>query len=238
MKKPDVETRRLPVIVAAALRLLAIATIAATAASAAGTEVEEELRYRWRLGGYKGYLARLVVPGTGDAVLRTTATEPGIYLHELHVTSPRSRRGEFWRYGAEVEGVGCDRLINAWTEQLFRGRAKERRGEIGESGILDVPSSICRIRRNPPESAIATRIWSDGKTYPVRISGPVAREAELGGRRMMADAYTVSGLRRPGERAWKGRLVLVVARDAARTPLEIGLVQPGLSVRLELAGDR
>ena len=206
----------------------------ATAASAGGAEVEEELRYRWRLGGYKGFFARLVVPAAGDAVLRTTATGPGTFLNELHITSPRSRRGEFWLYGSEVEGAGCGRLVGAWTEQLFRGRAKERRAEIEESGVLDIPSCICRVRRHPPESPIATRIWSEGKIYPVRISGPVAHEAELDGRRVAADAYTVSGLRRPGERVWKGRLVLVVARDAVRTPLEIGLVQPGLSVRLEL----
>lgn len=230
MKKRGIERRHLPALGVAAL---CCAALLATAANAAGAEVEEELRYRWRLGGYKGFLARLVVPASGDAVLRTTATGPGTFLNELHITSPRSRRGEFWLYGSEVEGE-CGRLVSAWTEQLFRGRAKERRAEIEESGVLDVPSCICRIRRNPPESAIATRIWSDGKIYPVRISGPIAREVELGGRRMAADAYTVSGLRRPGERVWKGRLVLLVARDAGRTPLEIGLVQPGLSVRLEL----
>ena len=201
----------------------------------AGAEVEEELRYRWRLGGYKGFLARLVVPGTGDAVLRTRALAAGGYLNELHITSPRSRRGEFWLYGSEVEGEDCGLVRKAWTEQLFRGRAKKREAEIERDGVLDIPSCICRLRRSPPDRPIATRIWSEGKVYPIRISTPVTGEATVGGRRVATDRYTVSALKRPDERVWKGRLILTIARDEERTPIEIDLVQPGVAVRLELA---
>ena len=208
--------------------------LAAMVAAPAGAEVAEELRYRWHLGGYKGVLARLIVPGAGDAVLRTTRLEAGAQRNELHITSPDSRRGEFWLYASEVKSPDCARLTSAKTEQLFRGRAKERLAEIEEDGVLDIPSTICRIRRQPPERDLVTRIWSDGRIYPVMISGPVADRERHGGRTVDTVSYTVSGVRRSHERVWKGRLKLVLAQDDERTPLEIALIQPGLSVRLRL----
>lgn len=200
----------------------------------ASAQVEEELRYRWHLGGYKGVLARLIVPGSGDAVLRTTLRDAGGRLNELHITSPDSRRGEFWLYASEVEDADCARMTSARTEQLFRGRAKERQAEIDQDGVLDIPSTICRLRQSPPEHELVTRIWSDGRIYPVRISGPSAGEERVDGSPVATRTYTVSGLRRPDERVWKGRLELVLADNAERTPLEIALTQPGLSVRLRL----
>lgn len=213
----------------------AVFAAALLSAGAGRAEVLEALDYRWRLGGYKGFLARLVVPGSGDAVLRTTRVDAGRFVHELHITSPRSRQGEFWLYGSAVEGAGCGRVTSAWTRQLFRGREKERRAEIEEEGVLDIPSCICRLRRDPPRDGLVTRIWSDGKIYPIEVSRPVAGETLFGGRSIPTETYTVSGLRRPDERVWKGRLVLVLALDDERTPLEIDLVQPGVAVRLDLA---
>ncbi len=222
----------------AIMKTLAAAALAVVLPSAsAAAEVEEEFHYRWRLGGFKGFLARLVLPGSGDAVLRTTELAPGVYRNELHITSPASRRGEFWRYGSEVEGADCGRVIRAWTEQLFRGRGREHHAELEEQGVLDIPSCICRLRHDPPERAVATRIWSEGRVYPIRISSPVAGERRAGERPVATHTYTVSGVERPDERFWKGRLILVVALDEERTPLEIGLAQPGLSVRLELAAE-
>ena len=149
-----------------------VVVIGQSGGAGTGGEVVEELRYVWSLGGYKGLLARLIVPGSGDAVLRTTALTEGGLLNELHITSPSSQRGEFWLYASEVESPECARLTSAKTAQLFRGRAKERLAEIEEDGVLDIPSMICRLRRRPPERDLETRIWSDGRVYPVRISGP------------------------------------------------------------------
>lgn len=214
------------------------ALLGAPPAGGADARVAEELYYRWSLGGYKGLLARLVIPGSGEAVLRTTIAAGERRIHQLEITSPSSRRGEFWRYGSEVEGADCRLLVRAWTEQYFRGRAKERSAELGEVGLLDIPSCICRIRRDPSERAIFTRIWSDGRIYPIRISGPETGEALLDGRTVPTRTYEVTGVQRPDERVWKGRLVLVVAMDERRTPLEIALAQPGLKVQLVLAEGR
>lgn len=220
------------------IKICLVSTVFAAAFLSAGAgqaEVLEALDYRWRLGGYKGFLARLIVPGSGDAVLRTTRVDAGRFVHELHITSPKSRHGEFWLYGSAVEGDDCGRVTTAWNQQLFRGREKERRAEIEEDGVLDIPSCICRLRRDPPEDGLVTRIWSDGKVYPIEISRPVAGETLRGGRSVPTHTYTVAGLSRPDEREWKGRLVLVLALDEERTPLEIDLVQPGIAVRLDLA---
>ena len=201
----------------------------------AGSGAEgEALDYRWRLGGFKGFLARLVVPGSGRAVLRTTADGAGGLVSELHITSPDSRRGEFWRYRAEIESADCDRISSAATEQFFRGRAKEKRAEIDQPGVLDIPSCICLLRRRPPDQPYLTRIWSDGRIYPVRISLRKRGRWRFDGRQVATRTYAVEGVRRPDERLWKGRLELVLADDEVSTPLEIAMVQTGLAVRLVL----
>ena len=206
----------------------------AAAQTASAAPDQEVFTYRWRLGGFKGMLARLILPGAGEAVLRTGGDGDGRLISELHITSPESRRGEFWRYGAEIDSLECRRTRSAWTQQYFRGRAKEKRDKIEEDGIFDIPSSICRIRRQPPEQPILTRIWSDGTIYHVRIAKRATGTWRLGGRTVATRTFSVEGVKRPGERLWKGRLDVVLAQDEAVTPLEIALVQRGLEVRLRL----
>lgn len=217
----------------AVLAAVALALVVPPAARAG--ETLEVLPYRWNLGGFKGFVARFVVPGSGDAELRTKRTGNGGTIQELHITSPDSERGEFWLYGSKVRGKDCARLESAWTEHFFRGRGKEKRADISERGVLDIPSTICRIRHDAPAEPMETRIWSDGKIYPIVISAPRPGSGTLGGRQIATRTYEVAGLKRPGERVWDGKLRLIVALDERRTPIEIALVQPGLKVRLQLA---
>ncbi len=231
------ETRRLPrVLLVLAVALACAEATPAEAAGAARSEGEEVLRYRWDLGGFLGSIASLFIPGQGEGTLTTGPDADGHLRSELHITSPKSRKGEFWRYGAEIEPGGA-RTLRVWSAYLFRGRAKEKSAELDGDGVIDVASGIYLLRQTPPAASRRMRIWSDGKIYPVAVE-PVGREARrIGSREIAVRHYAVRGVQEEGARFWKGKLDLFLAEDAAATPVEIRLARSGSRVRLLLCAN-
>jgi hypothetical protein len=213
--------------------LLATLTVLAATPARATEPVSEEFRYRWRLGSLLGVVAGLFLPSHGEGVLRVTPADGGNLTSELLITSEDSRRGEYWRYGSEMD-PDTGRAVRAWSSYRWRGEEKEKRAEIEEDGVVDMVSGIWAIRRDPPERSRPMEIWSDGKIYPVVVV-PRGRETRtIDGRKIPTRHFTVKGYDVPGKRQWKGSLELWLAEDAAATPVEIRIERTLADLRLEL----
>lgn len=220
--------RRLPT-------LLVLAALATAAAAPAGaTEpVSEEYRYRWHLGSFFGVVAGLFFPSHGDGVLTVKPAEGGRLTSELLITSEESRKGEYFRYGSELDPAS-GLAVRAWSSYKWRGEEKEKRAEIDGDGVVDVVSGIWAIRRDPPVLPRPMEIWSDGKVYPVMVV-PRGRESRtVDGHEVETRRFSITGYDVPGKRRWKGSLELWLADDAAATPVEIRIERRFADLRLEL----
>ena len=182
----------------------------------------EELQYRWKLSGFKGLVARLFVPGTGEGTLTTGSDESGGLVSELRISSTSARRGDYWLYGSEIDAEGR-RTVRAWSSQQFRGKSRNKESELDGDDVVDLASSIFFLRRELPEEPTETNIWSSGKIYRVAVK-PNGLDARLiEGRPLRTRSYTLRGV---GEPFWRGRLDLVL--DGMRVQLE--LVNPAVGL--------
>jgi hypothetical protein len=216
-----------------AAALLALA-LCAPALAAQKPLVEERFVYRWELKKLAALVGGILLPGHGTGLLTFDPLANGRLVSELHITSEHSAKGEFWRYGAEID-PRAGRTIRAWSSYLWRGEAKSESAEVREDGVIDVASGIYQIRRDLPDKPRRMRIWSDGKIYPVMVvpEGEAVRTLP-GGRRVETRHYRIRGLQIPGERHWKGSLNLWLAKDENHTPVEIHFDRTLVGVRLRL----
>jgi hypothetical protein len=197
-------------------------------------EVEESLAYRWRLQGMSGALAGLFFPRSGNGTLQQSRLPGGRLRSDLLITSQDSARGEFWSYGAEFDAVTSN-TRRAWSSYVFRDKQDAKNQAVTEENITDITAGIHRLRRERPTGARRQRIWSDGKTYAVVVTPLGTETIDLGrGVRRLADHYQIEGVQGPGERLWKGRIEVWLARDEAATPLKILIERGWASVLLAL----
>lgn len=218
----------------ALIALIVLASLAGIGGGpAAARQQREEFRYRWQLKNLVGTLAGLFLPRQGEGSLTFERLENGHLETELHITSPKSREGEYWRYGSEIDPESL-RAVRAWTSYKWRGETKSRSEPIERQGVLDVASGIYSIRRNPPERPRHLEIWSDGKIYPVVVVplGEEVRTTPAG--KVKARHYSIRGVQAEGRRRWKGKLDLWLAADEAATPVEIRLSRNLADVHLVL----
>ena len=220
--------------------VLVLSLLLFSAAALSGTELpeghrseEELLRYRWSLGGFVGSVARLFIPGRGDGQLWTRRNDAGRLVSELRVTSKRSRVGEYWMHGAEIDPQ-TRRALRAWTSQFFRGEVKEKHADLESETVIDLASGIHLLRRDPPERRRRMTIWSNGKLYPIDVLPTGTEFRRLFGERVRVRSYAIRGARVEGQRFWKGKLKLFLADDEFSTPVEIRILRRGAKVRLEL----
>lgn len=203
-------------------------------AEAAPLPTGERLSYRWRLGGFVGSLATLFLPGRGEGVMSLAAGGDGRATAELLITSQESKRGEFWRYGSDIDRR-TGYALEAWSSYRWRGEDKEKQEAVEESGVYDMVAAIYAIRRRLPRSPETMRVWSDGKIYPVEVLLRGVEQRDVGGRKVETIHYTVQGDRDAPGRYWKGKLELWLARDAVATPVEMHIERSAAALRLELA---
>jgi hypothetical protein len=194
---------------------------------------DEEFRYRWQLKNLVGVVAGLFLPNQGEGSLTIATQQNGNLKTELYITSPKSREGEYWRYGSEIDPDTL-RAVKAWTSYTFRGETKSRSEQIEKQGVLDIASGIYSIRRDPPARPRRMEIWSDGKVYPVVVV-PLGEEMRrLPAGQVRARHYSIRGVAVRGQRRWKGKLDLWLAADEAATPVEIRLSRNLADVHLVL----
>lgn len=211
--------------------LRAVAAMVLSLAVAAPAAAEA-LTYSWRLQGVAGRLAGVVMPNHGRGELRTERDGSGRLTTELHVTSPQSNRGEYFRYGSESNADGSAAV--AWSSYRWRGEEKSKRERVDVDDVVDVASGIQRIRERQPRAPMSLRIWSDGKVYPVVVQRVGAERVTVPAGQFQTDHYRVRGVRREGERFWKGSLDVWIARDEQATPVRIQVERGLANLRLDL----
>lgn len=212
--------------------LLSLALVFSALPALAAEAAPEELHYRWNLGRLLGRMAGIFLPSEGDGVM-TLKPNNGDVVTELLITSEHSREGEFWRYGSRIDPKSGF-AERAWSSYKWRGEAKSKQEDLGDSEVMDIVSGIYAIRRDPPTASRHMEIWSDGKIYPVVVipKGDVTRT--IGGKSVPTRHYTVRGYKTPGARFWKGSLELWLAKDAAATPVEIHITRDLAALQLRL----
>lgn len=232
-------TNRAPALLLTLLLALSFGSAAAAAARApeeahAVSSTDERYTYRWELRKLAALLGGILLPGEGGGELTFERTGDGHVISELLVTSEHGRKGEFWRYGAEIDPEQS-RTLRAWTSYRWRGEEKSESSEIDETGVIDVASGIYEIRRTLPRRPVRMRIWSDGKIYPVVVTPMGDEHRSLPKRgKVLARHFRVEGREVPGERYWKGHMDLWFARDGKATPIEIHFNRTLVGVRLRL----
>lgn len=217
----------LPVVLAVAL-----STVGA-AGSGQPRPTDEDFRYRWELSNFIGRIASAFLPGQGDGSLVFKIDSNGRLRSELTITSPDSARGDYFRYGSEVDAQTL-RPIRAWSSYHWRGETKSKDESVDRTGVLDIAAGIYSIRRDPPRAIRRIEIWSDGKTYPVEIVPQGVVQRAVSGRKVLARHFIIRGFDAPGQRRWKGRMELWLSTDPTAKPLAIMLSRNLADVRLEL----
>jgi hypothetical protein len=195
----------------------------------------EKLQYRWRLKGLMGRLATAVLPGAGDAELRSYGLGKGRTVTELEITSPEAASGEHFLYGAET-GPGW-RTREAWSSYQWRERQKSERQLVHDEGVVDIASAILLVRASLPQHT-TMRIWSDGRIYPVVVRRVGIERVRVPAGEFQAVRYEVRGIQVPGQRVWKGGLDLWLAEDEVATPVQIQVSRGWANVLLELTPAR
>lgn len=193
----------------------------------------EEFHYRWRLQGLVGVLAGLFMPRQGDGSLVFSPGENGHLVSELLVTSEKSESGEFWRYGSEVD-LAAHQAVEAWSSYKWRGKSRSKKQRVEQKGVLDIVAGIYVLRQDPPELPRKMKIWSDGKIYPVLVIPKGEETRRIGGKKIATLHLVVKGIETEARRRWKGSLELWLARDEARTPVEIRIQRSLADLDLEL----
>ena len=197
----------------------------------------ETFRYRWSLGGVAGVVAGLFLPSHGEGVLSYQPAGNGRITSELLITSEKSDKGEFWRYGSEID-PGDGTSVKAWSSYLWRGEKKSKQQDIEVGGVRDIVAGIYMLRSDPPTEPRPMEIWSDGKIYPVLVTPEGEETIKVGGRPVATRHYSIRGRRVPGGREWKGGMELWLAKDEAATPVEIRIERSMARLKLELVDSR
>ena len=219
------------------VRVLLAAALLVPLLGAAPAGAVESLDYHWSLKGFLGRLAGVVVPHQGRGQLRSrpliqNGQNEGGRITELEITSPDSGRGEFFRYGGEMRADGT--TAQAWSSYRWRGQEKSHRDPVAETGVVDVASGIHLIRQRHPESPLYLRIWSDGRVYPVVVQKVGTEQVTVPAGSFVTDHYRIRGVRKNGQRFWKGGLDLWLAKDEPATPVRIQVERGFANVRLDL----
>lgn len=237
---------------------LSMLMLASASAFAEGTE---ELRYSWRLRGGVRFLAGLVFPTSGVGKLRTTAPVEGRHTiqSELLITAPGGKDGGYYAYESEIDERGAKTLMTyhgyAWGKKSRNERTifdyvkrlarihKETPEEIenkvkklpeGDEQMRDVLTAIYFMRQNAQSitGPMQTRIYSDGKEYPVVLRPGERKTFVVSGKRSTATVYEIVDA--PGGKKWPGGVKVWLTDDARRLPVRIEIQQSMAALQLDL----
>jgi Protein of unknown function (DUF3108) len=213
--------------------MLAALLLPSLGASGEETARNEEFRYGWQLRNFVGAVAGLFLPNSGEGSLTFKSQKNGHLRTELTITSADSKNGEYFRYGSEID-TRTLQPIRAWSSYSWRGESKSKSEDIAQRGVLDIASGIYAIRNDPPVKPRRMEIWSDGKVYQVIVM-PLGEETrKVGNTKVATRHFSVRGIETPGNRKWKGKLDLWLAKDDASTPVGILISRNLADVRMDL----
>jgi hypothetical protein len=195
----------------------------------------EVLRFRWRLEGVQGFVARLLstLPTSGDAVMTLATDDEGRLEVVFRATSEKADEDEHWTYETLVD-LDDWRTVRVRETYKFREKEREKNFDLEALQVIDVLSGLQRMRYEPRSAVGRSTIWSDAKTYPVAVTSGGTETREIGGRELALRRYDVRGYRVPDKRLWKARAEVWLTSDQAALPAEILYRQSLGKLRLTL----
>lgn len=247
-------------LIAAGLLMLATAPLSATEMNCRGAAGHiEDFRYSWRLKGGLGWIAGLIIPNSGNGKLRTEFPAAGsaTITSELLITAPEGKSGGFYLYETEMDPSGLRTMATvsgyAWGKKAREERTRfdyEKRlarirkqtpekvenkvKPIPHGQMRDVLTAIYYLRQNAPRISgpIVTKVYSEGKEYPV-VFRPIARKTfEAEGRRVDARGFEIVDA--PGGKDWPGAVRVYVSDDSRRIPFRIEITRSMAVLQLDL----
>jgi hypothetical protein len=219
----------------------------------------EEFRYSWRMRGGLAWVAGLVFPTSGVGELKTTfpqSTDQSISSELL--IQPNDRRSGFFVYESEMDQTGQKTLMTyhgyAWKNKSRKERTVfdyikriahihketpekqwDRTEDLPADALRDILTAIFFLRQNATtiQLPITTRIYSDGKSYPVIIRSADRRTFNIEGQRVNALGFEIVDAP-GGSRKWPGGVKVWVSDDQRRIPFRIDIDQSMGSIQLDL----
>jgi hypothetical protein len=219
----------------------------------------EDFRYSWRMRGGLSWLAGLVFPTSGVGELKTVYPREGQHSinSELLISTP-DRTSGFYVYESEMDETGQKTLVTyhgyAWKNKSRKERTVfdylkrlahihketpekqwDRTEELPGDALRDVLTAIFYLRQNAPniKAPIVTRIYSDGKSYPVIFRPADRRRFNIEGQDINALGFEIVDAP-GGSRKWPGGVKVWISEDERRIPFRIEIQQSMASLQLDL----
>jgi hypothetical protein len=209
--------------------------------------------------GGLSWIAGLVFPTSGVGELKTVFPKDGEHsINSSLLISSADRTTGFYAYESEMDQSGQKTLMTyhgyAWKNKSRKERTvfdyiarlarihKETPDKQWDSteplpsdALRDILTAIYFLRQNATsiKEPLLTRIYTDGKSYPVILRPAGQRTFTIEGQQVKALGFEmVDG---PGaNRKWPGGVRLWISQDERRIPFRIEIQQSMASLQLEL----
>jgi hypothetical protein len=221
----------------------------------------EDFRYTWRLRGGLRWIAGLVFPTSGVAMLKSVYPTNGDQPidTELHITTADNRADAFFAYESEMDPSGRRTLMTyngyAWGSKMRKERTlfdypnrfarvhketpsgiENKVKRIDDEQLRDVLTVIYFLRQNASSitSPITTSMY-EGREYPVvfqRIRNARPAPFTLDGKPVKVLGFEI--IDAPGGRKWPGHVKVWLSDDERRIPFRIEIQQSMASLQLDL----
>jgi hypothetical protein len=220
----------------------------------------EEFHYSWRMRGGLSWIAGLVFPTSGVGELKTVfpQTPQQSTINSELLIQANDRRDGFYLYESEMDPTGQRTLMTyhgyAWKNKSRKERTifdyikriahvhketPEKQWDKTENlpadALRDVLTAIYFLRQNATtiQLPVTTRIYSDGKSYPVVIRSAERRSFSIEGKQVNAIGFEIVDAP-GGSRKWPGGVKVWVSDDQRRIPFRIDIDQSMGSLQLDL----
>jgi hypothetical protein len=251
--------RRIRAAVVGLMLVLAAAALQAAELECSGPGNVEEFRYSWRLKGGLRWIAGLLFPTSGIGNLKTTFPDQNrsFISSELLITPAEGPSAGFFAYESEMDRSGEKTLMTysgyAWGSKTRKERAifdyikrlvrihketpskvEDKVKQIPSDEMRDVLTAIYFLRQNADEikAPITTKIYSEGKEYPVVFRPAERKTFTIEGKRIAAAGFEIVDA--PGGKKWPGGVKVYLSEDDHRIPLRIEIHQSLASLQLDL----
>ena len=251
--------RKMASLIAAVLVLAAAPAFASDLSCRGAAGNIEQFRYEWRLKGGLGWLAGFVIPNDGIATLRTEFPTAGTQFisSELLITAPEGKSGGHYLYESEMDPNGArttktvsgyawgskareERITLDYEKRLARiykrtpEKTENKVKPLPPGAMRDVLTAIYYLRQHSTRitKPLTTKVYSEGKEYPVVFRPLDGKTFNFEGKRTSARGFEIVDA--PGGKEWPGTVRVYVSDDDRRIPFRIEITRSMATLQLDL----
>ena len=218
----------------------------------------EDFQYKWRMRGGLAWVAGLVFPTSGVGELKTVFPKDGSQLIDSQLLITAVDKSGFYVYESQMERGG-QRTLMTYHGYAWRNKSRKERTifdyikrlahihketpekqwdkteQLPAEALRDVLTAIYFLRQNATtiKLPITTRIYSDGRSYPVIIRSTERRSFKMEGKDINSIGFEIVDAP-GGNRKWPGGVKVWVSDDERRIPFRIEIMQSMASLQLDL----